>query len=397
MDKQQQRVSQKGDKEYIGNTNMANDSKDTPDVLSPIGNKKVKAKKDAFAKFVMENKHKEFIVCSHDNPDPDSLASAYGMYRILSFLGVSSIQCFYCGEISHPQNRAMRTVLKIPINPWSKAIETKFINEEEKPVFVFVDCSSCNQKNMSIPFDPDVVVDHHKTLPPKGPVLVHDEVGACSTLIVDLMLSLSIESEGTVTKCFDADADDIKEVATALAVGIKTDTLDFLTETTTDEDFKAYKLLSRHFSDDKFHRIVNYELPPYVFDAERLAWEHKTYSPPNLIAGLGYLDDSRSDCIPYLADKFMRLQGIQTVVVYGIVGNTIRGSVRTASATLDAESLLDELFGMGNGGAKHGIGGAKAEIPNVFDLATMDENERDQLWGLIKTNVERKFAKVTEK
>lgn len=229
-------------------------------------------------------------------------------------------------------------------------------------------------------------------------VAIHDEVGACATLVFDLMLSISLEAEDSVTlPCFDISDDDMKDIATALAVGIKTDTLDFLTETTTDDDFRAYKLLSRHFSDDKFQRIVNYELPPYVFEAERLAWENKNHTPPNFIAGLGYLDDSRSDCIPYLADKFMRLQGIQTVVVYGIVGNAIRGSVRTASATLDAEHLLDELFGEGNGGAKHGIGGAKAEIPNVFDLASMDDDEQDRLWQLIKTNVERKFAKVTEK
>lgn len=396
MDKRQPTGRSESNTEHLGNSTMATET-DTTITLSPIGNKKVKAKKDGFVKFVTENRHREFAICAHDNPDPDALASAYGMYRILSFLGVTAIQCYYCGEISHPQNRAMRTVLKIPINPWNKTLEAKLINEDDKPVFIFVDCASTAQKNMSIPFEPDIIVDHHKTVPSKGVLSIHEEVGACSTLIVDLMLSLSIEHDGSVVQCFDVDVDDMKEIATALAVGIKTDTLDFLTETTTDDDFKAYKLLSRHFSDDKFQRIVNYELPPYVFDAERSAWENKTYAPPNLIAGLGYIDDSRSDCIPYLADKFMRLQGIQTVVVYGIVGNSIRGSVRTASATLDAENLLDELFGEGNGGAKHGIGGAKAEIPNVFDLSAMDDDERARFWELIKTNVERKFAKVTEK
>lgn len=395
MDKRQRTDSKKLDSEYIENSQVVEADKET--IIWPtIGNKKVKAKKDALVKFVSENKNKEFFVCAHDNPDPDAMASAYGMYRILNFLGASSVQCYYCGEISHPQNRAMKTVLKIPINAWSKSIENR-ISEDDKPIFVFVDCASNSQKNMSIPFEPDIVIDHHKIVPPKQAVSIHEEVGACATLVVDLMLALSIEHEGSLVRCFDVDDEDMKEIATALAIGIKTDTLDFLTETTTDEDFKAYKFLSRHFSDEKFQRIVNYELPPYVFDAERSAWEHKTYAPPNLIAGLGYIDDSRSDCIPYLADKFMRLQGIQTVVVYGIVGKSIRGSVRTASATLDAESLLDELFGPGNGGAKHGIGGARAEIPNVFDMVTMDEADRERFWDLVKKNVERKFARVTEK
>lgn len=363
---------------------------------SPIGNKKVKAKKDAFCKFVAENQQKQFVICAHDNPDPDALASAYGMYHVLSFLGIESIQMYYCGEISHPQNRAMKTVLKIPITPWTKPIENEFINAAEKPIFVFVDCVGGGQKNMSIPFDPAIVIDHHKAITGKGVLAIHDEIGACSTLVVDLMLSLSIIEEENHIPCFDPDADDMREIATALAVGIKTDTLDFLTETTTDNDFQAYKVLSRYFSDEKFHKIVNYELPPYVFDAEREAWGNKNYQSPNLIAGLGFLEDSKSDCIPYLADKFMRLQGIQTVVVYAIVDGAVRGSVRTSSSTLDAQHLLDELFGPGNGGAKHGIGGAKVRI-NVFDVTSMPDDEMNGLWDLVKTNIERRFRKITEK
>jgi len=57
-------------------------------VLSPIGNRRIKAKKDAFVKLVNENKDKKWIICSHDNPDPDSIASCFGISHILSFLGV---------------------------------------------------------------------------------------------------------------------------------------------------------------------------------------------------------------------------------------------------------------------------------------------------------------------
>jgi nanoRNase/pAp phosphatase (c-di-AMP/oligoRNAs hydrolase) len=92
----------------------------------------------------------------------------------------------------------------------------------------------------------------------------------------------------------------------------------------------------------------------------------------------------------------MRLQGIQTVVVYAIVEGAVRGSVRTSSSTLDAQNLLDELFGQGNGGAKHGIGGAKVQI-NVFDVSSMPADEMSGLWDLVKTNIERKFQKITEK
>lgn len=362
-----------------------------------IGNKKVKQKIAGFCSFVQEHKSKAFFVCSHDNPDPDSLASAYGVVKILNFLGVENASIYYCGEISHPQNRAMQLVLNIPAKKWSKSVEQAVQDSKEQPVFIFVDC--CNkQKNMSIQAEPSVIIDHHKASPNgKNILFIHDDIGACSTLVADLLLTLPPNEIGEQkTYCFDPESDDIKELSTALAIGIKTDTLDFRNENTTDEDYQAYKFLSRYVSDDKFHKIINYELPPYVFDAEEIAWKNKISKPPNLITGLGFIDEVRSDCIPYLADKMMRLQGIQTVLVYAIVGNSIRASVRTISSSLDCQNLLTDIFGEGNGGAKSGSGGANVKL-NIFDTDEMEDDERSKLWELTKTSVERKFERATQK
>jgi len=71
-------------------------------VLSPIGNRRIKAKKEAFVMLANEHKDKQWIICSHDNPDPDSIASCLGICHILSFLGVEDKVVTYCGEISHP-------------------------------------------------------------------------------------------------------------------------------------------------------------------------------------------------------------------------------------------------------------------------------------------------------
>ena len=105
-------------------------------MLKPIGNKKVRARKDAFVKLITENQQKRWYICSHDNPDPDSIASCLGVVRILDFLGVEDIHVVYCGEVSHPQNRAMINVLQLRINKWE--------NDEGVPdesMFVFVDCT----------------------------------------------------------------------------------------------------------------------------------------------------------------------------------------------------------------------------------------------------------------
>lgn len=363
-------------------------------MLSPIGNRRIKVKKDAFVKLVNEHRDKKWIICSHDNPDPDSIASCLGMIHILGFLGAEDAVMTYCGEISHPQNRAMINVLQLRITKWGE------LKPPEDAVYVFIDCSQ-GQKNMSIGRKPRLVVDHHKiSTIDKDILFLHDEVGACSTLILDLALSITHSKEPEIDgieQCFDPDEEGTKELATALAIGIKTDTLDFLNETTTENDFQAFRLLGRHLSNEKFGRIVNYEYPPYVLDYEKTAWENKRPEfQPHFITGLRYVDESKSDCIPTIADKLMRLQGVQTVVVYGIVDNCIRASVRTSSAALDCQTLCDDVFGKGNGGAKHGIGGARVPF-NVFFTKEMSPEERDSFWSLVKSQVEGRFERATTK
>lgn len=373
-------------------------------MLSPIGNKRVKAKKDAFIKLVTEKKEKRWYVCSHDNPDPDSIGSCLGMEHILKFLGVEDVRIVYCGEISHPQNRAMINVLQARITKWEDITRGegdragRLLSDAE---YVFIDCAS-GQKNMSIKQTPTIVADHHKISTNKDILYIHDEVGACSTLIFDLALSITRVIEGEPEseeheQCFDPDEEGSKELATALAIGIKTDTLDFLAETTTPDDFNAFRVLGRHLSDEKFSRIVNYEFPPYVLDYEQIAWENKkTEYQPHFITGLGYVGGTKSDCIPAIADKMMRLQGVQTVVVYGIVDDSIRASVRTSSASLDCQTLCDEVFGKGNGGAKLGVGGARV-LFNVFSPKEMSSENRESLWSLVKAQIEGRFERATTK
>lgn len=356
-------------------------------------NKKIKQKISVLCSFLQENRDRNFYVCSHDNPDPDSLASCLGVIKILNILGIDNVSMHYCGEISHPQNRAMQLVLNISAKKWSKNSEKILL--EQNPIFIFVDC--CNkQKNMSIQHEPAIVIDHHKNVPTgKNIIFIHDEVGACSTLITDILCSLDI-NEHNNKSYFEGEDDNIKDLATSLAIGIKTDTLDFRSENTTDDDYKAYKFLSKHINEDKFNKIVNYELPSYIFDSEETAWKNKICKPPNLITGLGFIEEFRGDCIPYLADKMMRLQGIQTVLVYAIVGQTLRASVRTISSSLDCQNIIVEVFGEGSGGSKLGIGGANVNL-DLFDIKNMEPSEQGKLWEVVKYSIERKFERITQK
>jgi len=366
-----------------------------------VGNRKIKQKAEQLAQLIVDNKDKEFFVCTHDNPDPDALASGLGVLRILNFLGVESDKIWYCGEIGHPQNRALQVALNVPVKGWTVEVEKAVAAKQDDCFFIFVDVCGPEQTNMSIPYVPRIVVDHHKVTPKSKDVLfVHDEIGACATLVADLMLNMPplVSDDDEKEWCFDHEVDGMRVLCTALALGIKIDTLDFLSENSADYDYKAYKLCTSYMLAEKFHKVVNYELPPYMFEYERLAFENKVVNSPTCIIGIGFIDESRGDCVPYLADKYMRLQGIQTVTVYAIVGDKVRSSVRNTSAAYDTEQLITDVFGPGTGGTKQGIGGAKVGLGLFSSIVDGNcEEDKAKLWDNVKSVVESRFQKVTSK
>lgn len=346
-------------------------------------------KKDQFLDLIEKNKNKTFWIVTHDNPDPDAIASAFAIKVLLKFLGVSS-EIFYHGEIDF-RNSAMQNVLKIPI----KHISNKETDKQIDKFVIFVDCASSKQQNVSIDFEPNIAIDHHKTLPDNPNTLfIHEDIGSCSALITNLI----IEIEKTKSnKIFDPDDNDkISNLATALSIGIKTDTLDFTQEQTAEIDHEAYRFLIKLADKDKFKKIVNYELPPYVFESINVAWENRASKNPNFIAGLGFLDESRKGCISYLADLFMRLPGIQTALVYAVIGDQIICSGRTNSAAFDEQSLINAVFGQGMGGGKEGMFGAKTEF-DIFKPSDMEDEDKTKLWELVKRTIEKRFHKFTEK
>ena len=92
----------------------------------------------------------------------------------------------------------------------------------------------------------------------------------------------------------------------------------------------------------------------------------------------------------------MRLQGIQTVMVFAVVGGSVRASIRTTSASIDAGTLCGEVFGNGHGGGKYGSAGANVAF-NVFEPESMADEDKEKLWELTRSTIERKFQQATQK
>jgi nanoRNase/pAp phosphatase (c-di-AMP/oligoRNAs hydrolase) len=103
------------------------------------------------------------------------------------------------------------------------------------------------------------------------------------------------------------------------------------------------------------------------------------------MAGVGFVSESERDTIAQAADFLVRREDIDTVVVYGVVGDKyIEGSLRTHSPSVDPAVWLEQAFGQDEKGRPYG-GGRRDKggfrIPIGFLGRVTD---RAQLWQLVE-------------
>jgi len=178
--------------------------------------------------------HRVFIQ-THNTPDPDALASAYGLQYLLSTFGIMST-IVYDGEINKISGLKLLEYLDFTVVPYK---EVKNLSEED--YVVLVDSQKYNRNCTDIPGDEVVCIDHHPTFYDCEYQFKDVRiVGSCSSLICSYFIEAGIEMNS--------------DVATALLYGLKTDTADF-NRGVTDFDLEMFQYLFKIADDDILRRI----------------------------------------------------------------------------------------------------------------------------------------------
>src|SRR3989338_9686088 len=126
-------------------------------------------------------------------------------------------------------------------------------------------------------------------------------------------------------------------------------------------------------------------------DLTQVALQHKDIRETYLFSGVGYVREEDRDGIGQCADYLLHREGIETVVVYGIVGNYVDGSLRTKSHTLDPDKWLKDLLGKKEDGTWYG-GGRKDKGGFQIPLGVFSRfRDRELLWILIKKTIDELF------
>lgn len=327
---------------------------------------------DAFFKARPDDK-KICIVLQH-TPDPDAIGSALGLEWLLECRYGLQCDIFYSGQISHPQNQTEINVLDVRLK------HKDDFEHDSYSTFLTVDTVPHNTGFENLISKWHAVFDHHHIDMDLEFVDIR-HTGSCSAIIWDYIqyFELDFETERGVL------------AATALLFGIVNDTHHLLTENVSDLDLKAHAEMIQYIDRKKFQNIIQHPLPPYLFELRARAAKNMVNEASILISYLGILTEKRRDALPIIADEFLRMEGVETVVVFAMIEGTIDASVRSRNSSVNVNQFCQKVFGEKAGG-KQGTGGAK--VPLGFLHSPDDDTElKEKLSEFVRDTLTKRIIK----
>jgi len=286
-------------------------------------------------------------VQTHDYPDLDALASAWGLASLLETRGLRARAC-YRGPI---RSRSLsRLIAELDIG-----FDENPASGEDSQILV-VDGSPANG-NVSLVRGRLVgVIDHHRhdSEPPAPFIDIRPDLASCSTLILGYWTS-----EGRRLS---------RNLATALLAGLQSDT-DFLSRRASLEDFAAYSELFAMGDFERASRIVRCVLDLRELDLVTAALAKAVVRDGTFFAWMP--GSCGQEVLGVLADFVLRTEELRLVVIAELDGpeenpegrwNSVAGvhlSARSKDPALSAFAVMKgalESLGSG-GGHSHAAGG----------------------------------------
>lgn len=338
-------------------------------------------KAQELAQVLSEYKGSKILIVIQGSPDPDSIASAWALRHIASGLDVES-KIIYFRPVSHPENRALLKNLEIAIQQYDESFDpTGYAG------YAIVDHADTTFPIASVlpPTTPLVShVDHHRPAPGiEGRFSdIRESAGSTSAIFAEYLQWGPIGLR-------PGDPHDTR-LATALMHGIRTDTDGFFLAR--DIDYLAAAYLAG-FADRDLLRLISTQLiSSKAMDILQKSLEKKEIRGNFLFSGVGFVRAEDRDGIAQAADYLLRREGIDTVVAFGIVDESIiDGSLRTRSQSLDPDSFLKDILGTNEvgkpyGGGRQDKGGFQIPI-GIFRNAA----DKKLLWNIVVQTVRNLF------
>ena len=273
------------------------------------------------------------------NPDPDSMASALAVKRLL-WKRTHRIVITYIGEIKRLDNLAMVELLMIPMVKLEK-VDTDSFNHR-----VLVDAQP-NHSEIFESFTYDAIIDHHPKVKDWNiPYMdIRPRYGANSTIMTEYLRAAGIKPS--------------MKLATALLYAIKTDTANF-ERGVIEEDVKQFRYLFQYANMNRLKKIERSEFRVNDLDYFQIALANRIVTRKGIYSHLGKVPTA--DLCVQVANFFTRIHGVSWIFVSGLYEGKVIIIIRNDGYRKDAGRLARVAFGeYGSAGGHQGA--ARAEIP----------------------------------
>lgn len=305
----------------------------------------------------LRGRGKILIVC-HDNPDPDSIASAVALRHLILIKTGQDAVLAYGGVIGRSENRKMVELLEISLVPICD------LNLAQFAVICVVDTQP-DVGNNSLPAGQPVhvVIDHH---PPKNElkdifwVDVRENYGAAATILYEYLNSQDVLIN--------------TKLATSLFYAIKSETQELGREWSK-ADREAYLKLLPLSNNQILYDITHPQVSGDYFSTFHTAIENAQVYGEMLVFNLRKV--ANPDLVAELADFLLRQKNVKYVLGMGWFNGTQILSMRSLVPEIKLGIVIQKMVaGMGTAGGHGMIAGGQVRSVSEDDRS---QQELEQL------------------
>lgn len=303
------------------------------------------------------NHEKHVFIQTHDFPDPDAIAAAFGMQYLLHKKGIKS-DIIYEGELQTNPVESMLEVLGIAL----KRINAVTLRDADK--IIIVDGCQGNQNVAKSTGQVIAVIDHHQGREPSNiPFMDIRAYGSCSTIVALYIKEQQIELTS--------------EVATALATGIHVDTCSFRRRIVA-KDLEAFNFLFKHIE----HNLLSSILRNNLHEQDLQIYEQaiKSAKLDDKLAFYYYPDECSQNLLGILADFFLAIKEIEFVALCAHSADKIIFSIRSENPQWNTAHIIKTVLqGIGSGGGHKDMAGGVIKDISLFKETQIYQSFRHQL------------------
>ncbi len=300
----------------------------------------------------------KILIVTHDNPDPDSIASAVALRHLFLVKTGQDAVLTYGGVIGRSENRNMVNLLEIPLVPIAD------VKIDQFAIVCMVDTQPQTGNN-SFPtgYPVHLVIDHHQPKRDLNDVCwvdIREHYGASATILYEYLTLLQVSIN--------------TRLATSLFYAIKSETQDLGREWSK-ADREAYLKLLPLSNNRILYDIIHPRVSRNYFAAFRTALDNACLYGNALVFNL--LKVESPDLVAELADFLLRQEGIEYVLGMGWFNGDEILSMRTVNAEARLGSVIQKMVeGIGTAGGHGMIAGGQIRQTSA---ALEDQKKLQQL------------------